>query len=66
MVEVVGSIPIAPTSEHKGLPVTAAPFYLVRQAWREAPRLALSRPAVVAARDDLEVKVLYRPGKGNG
>jgi hypothetical protein len=42
------------------------PFFLVRQAWREAPRLALSRPAVVAARDDLEVKVLYRPGKGNG
>ncbi len=28
-------------------------------------RVALSRPAVVAARDDLEVQVLCGPGKGN-
>ena len=39
-----------------------APFFWVRQAWRVAR--SATRLVVVAKAGDLEVKVLYTPGKG--
>jgi hypothetical protein len=40
------------------------PFFLVRQAWRVAPWLALFQ-SLWWWLDDLAVKVRYRPDKGN-
>jgi len=46
-------------------PTLSGGFLLVRQACAKRHRLALSRPAVMAARDDFEVQVLCESGKGN-
>ena len=43
----------------------AAFFLVCARHGAKRHRVALSRPAVVAARDDLEVQVLCGPGKGN-
>jgi hypothetical protein len=45
----------------KGWP-SGHPFFWVRQAWRVAR--SATRLVVVAKAGDLEVKVLYTPGKG--
>lgn len=58
---------IGHTSYIVSLPISAGPtgaFLVARRHGAIRYRVALSRPAVVVVRDDLEVQVLCRPGKG--
>ena len=48
-----------------GVDAIASTLFLVRQAWRVALLIALFQ-SLWWWLDDLEVRVLYRPGKGNG